>query len=46
MMPRRSYYVPFVDTEEALNIKDRSKQLNFFHLMVNGNLITLIAYKK
>ncbi|WP_338912716.1 glycoside hydrolase family 2 TIM barrel-domain containing protein [Clostridium perfringens] len=32
MMPRRSYYVPFVDTDEALNIKDRSKQVNFFSL--------------
>ena len=32
MMPRRSYYVPFVDIDEALNIKDRSKQVNFFSL--------------
>ncbi|HHD2753186.1 TPA: glycoside hydrolase family 2 TIM barrel-domain containing protein [Clostridium perfringens] len=34
MMPRRSYYIPFTDTDEALNIKDRSKQYNFF--LLNG----------
>lgn len=32
MMERRSYYIPFIDTNEALNIKDRSKQKNFFSL--------------
>ena len=31
MMERRSYYVPFVDTTEAINIKDRNKQKNFFY---------------
>ena len=30
MMQRRSYYVPFVDTNEAITIKDRNKQNNFF----------------
>ena len=34
MMERRSYYVPFVDTTEAINIKDRNKQKNFF--LLNG----------
>ena len=32
MMERRSYYVPFVDTNEAINVKDRNKQKNFFSL--------------
>ena len=44
MMQRRSYYVPFIDTDEAINIKDRNKQTSFFHLMENGNLIISIAY--
>ena len=30
MMKRRSYYIPFVDTNEALTVKDRNKQNNFF----------------
>ena len=34
MMQRRSYYVPFVDTNEAITIKDRNKQNNFF--LLNG----------
>ena len=29
MMPRRSYYVPFVDTDEALNIKDISLKYSY-----------------
>ncbi len=32
MMKRRSYYIPFVDTNEALTVKDRNKQNNFFSL--------------
>ena len=32
MMERRSYYIPFINTNEALNIKDRSNQNNFFSL--------------
>ena len=32
MMQRRSYYVPFIDTDEAINIKDRNKQTSFFSL--------------
>ena len=32
MMPRRSYYIPFVDIDEASKIKDRNKQKNFFSL--------------
>ena len=44
MMKRRSYYIPFVDTNEALTVKDRNKQNNFFHLMENRNLIISIAY--
>ena len=32
MMQRRSYYVPFIDTDEAINIKDRNKQTSFFTL--------------
>ena len=32
MMQRRSYYVPFIDTNEAINIKDRNKQTSFFSL--------------
>ena len=32
MMERRSYYVPFVTTTEAINVKDRNKQKNFFSL--------------
>lgn len=32
MMKRRSYYIPFVDTNEALTVKDRNKQNNFFPL--------------
>ena len=32
MMKRRSYYIPFVDTNEALTVKDRTKQNNFFSL--------------
>ncbi|ELC8442314.1 beta-galactosidase [Clostridium perfringens] len=32
MMPRRSYYIPFVDINEATDIKDRSKQKSFFSL--------------
>ena len=34
MMQRRSYYVPFIDTNEAITIKDRNKQNNFF--LLNG----------
>ena len=32
MMDRRSYYVPIVDTNEAISVKDRSKQNNFISL--------------
>ena len=32
MMQRRSYYVPFIDANEAITIKDRNKQNNFFSL--------------
>lgn len=32
MMQRRSYYIPFIDTNEAINIKDRNKQTSFFSL--------------
>ena len=32
MMERRSYYVPFVNTIEAINVKNRNKQKNFFSL--------------
>ncbi|MEN8078533.1 glycoside hydrolase family 2 TIM barrel-domain containing protein [Clostridioides difficile] len=32
MMQRRSYYVPYIDTNEAITIKDRNKQNNFFSL--------------
>ena len=32
MMKRRSYYIPFEDTNEALTVKDRNKQNNFFSL--------------
>ncbi|WP_300954773.1 glycoside hydrolase family 2 TIM barrel-domain containing protein, partial [uncultured Clostridium sp.] len=32
MMERRSYYIPFINTNEALNIKDRNNQNNFFSL--------------
>lgn len=32
MMERRSYYIPFINTNEALNIKDRTNQNNFFSL--------------
>ena len=34
MMQRRSYYFPFIDTNEAITIKDRNKQNNFF--LLNG----------
>lgn len=46
MMQRRSYYVPFVDTNEAITIKDRNKQNNFFYLMANGSLDILIHYNQ
>lgn len=32
MMQRRSYYIPFIDATEAINIKDRTNQFNFFPL--------------
>ncbi|WP_196001621.1 glycoside hydrolase family 2 TIM barrel-domain containing protein [Clostridium sp. 1001271B_151109_B4] len=32
MMQRRSYYVPFIDNDEAINVKDRNKQTSFFSL--------------
>ena len=32
MMQRRSYYIPFIDATEAINIKDRTNQFNFFSL--------------
>ena len=32
MMQRRSYYVPFINNDEAINIKDRNKQTSFFSL--------------
>lgn len=32
MMQRRSYYIPFINTNEAINIKDRNKQTSFFSL--------------
>ena len=31
-MQRRSYYIPFIDATEAINIKDRTNQFNFFSL--------------
>ena len=28
MMQRRSYYIPFIDATEAINIKDRTNQFS------------------
>ena len=46
MMQRRSYYVPFVDTNEAITIKDRNKQNNFkYHKSSNLHIYRFRLFK-
>ena len=33
MMQRRSYYIPFIDATEAINIKDRTNQFTLVKIL-------------